>query len=154
MKQPLKLVVSSQCVTAVSLAFDHQEEGCFSPLPFVSQPGFCFRFPHQTLSLALCRWRPLVCLTRLWLQDLCLQHVIIVPTLSPELLSQRLIDCPLICLLRPRLFILCFMSCSSSFHSFFTFTVLQYFFSLPLSIPPCLSTTLILIFSQCLCVIS
>lgn len=51
------------------------------------------------LSVFLSRPRvpkgPLVCLTRLWLQDLCIQCVIIVPTLSSESLSDWLTDCSL-----------------------------------------------------------
>lgn len=36
---------------------------------------------------------PLVCLSMLWLQDLCIQCVITVPTLSSESLWRRLSDC-------------------------------------------------------------
>lgn len=42
------------------------------------------------LSLPLAPKGPLVCLTSLWLQDLCIQCVIIVPTLSSESLSDWL----------------------------------------------------------------
>lgn len=82
-----------------------------SPLLLVTRPSpalvfhakFCLSISLPLslicLSVFLSRPRvpkgPLVCLTRLWLQDLCIQCVIIVPTLSSESLSDWLTDCSL-----------------------------------------------------------
>lgn len=140
------------------------------------------------LSVFLSRPRvpkgPLVCLTRLWLQDLCIQCVIIVPTLSSESLSDWLTDWLLtkahwsLCVL-PGLFIhLYFIGSYPSSFSFFpvpladwTFFVVFFlsfmFFSRPslivsplapasafLCVSPPPLASPALIFSKCLYVIS
>lgn len=66
----------------------------------ILSPAFlCLIFVLPLFSLSLsrsssCPWRP-ISLTRLWLQDFCIQCVIIVPTLSSESLSDWLTDCSL-----------------------------------------------------------
>lgn len=142
MKQPLKLVVSRQCVTAVCLAFEQQEESHFSPLPFVRQPGFCLSLPRQTLSLALCHRGPISLPNKAvitgFMYSLCDHSAkfVLWGSLTPTL------DCPLI---RPFttqtvyfvLHVLLFLLLSFS-----SFALLWYFFSFPLGCLPCLSTTL------------
>lgn len=154
MKQPLKWGVSSQCATAVSLAFEQQEESCFSPFPllFVCQASASVFHPKLCLWLSVSKG-PLVFLTRLWLEDLCIQCVITLPTLSSELLSHWLIVCPLICPFTAQsLYFVFFLSRLSSLSrsSGISSASLSAFLR---ASPPVLAS-LILIFSKCLYVIS
>lgn len=76
-----------------------------SPFPSFDDPSFtrlaflCRTFCHPlwmsflSLSLPTALKGPLVCLTTLWLPDLCIQCVITVPTLSCKSLFDWLSDC-------------------------------------------------------------
>lgn len=164
----------------------------FPPFPFPSfdDPSFtrlaflCRTFCHPlwisflSLSLPTALKGPLVCLTTLWLPDLCIQCVITVPTLSCKSLFDWLSDCsgrhndPLcviqrihLCTLhvlishfllifQPFLQLLFFHSFSLVGSFFLLFALLCWLFSLIisfgfcLSLPLCLSSTFALSLSN------
>lgn len=154
MKQPLKLGASNQCSSG--LWATGRELFFTSPLLLGSQA------PASVVHPQLCLWLsvtegPLVCLARLWLEDLCIQHVITAPTLSSEVLSLWLIVCPLICSFTTQplcfmLLVLFFLPRLSSLSRSSGISLASLSAFLRVS-PPVLALP-ILIFSKCLYVIS